>query len=701
VPEVVAFVLGVVAFSHSQCRWEHPQLKVEEPIMKNRFPRPVFLLGVVSLLLLSWPAASGAQMGTDFSYHGTLADTGGPTNGVRDIQVTLFDAATGGAVVGGPLDFDDVVVTEGRFTLELDFGAVFDGSPVWLEFALRNGASVGDHVIMAPRQKLHAVPYAAHTAHAETALMADVADGADEADTLNGEDGAFYLDWDNLTGIPTGVEDGDDDALASLSCDPDEIPVWGAAGWECGPQAGPVPSSVSVVGPVGDPSANGAALMAAMDAIPTPASAEEAHLLLIEPGDYDLGDGMLVGKPWVTIAGAGQNITTISSSICVSGTSWDTGTVLLASNEEIRDLSVVNDCSEDSDTAYGITVPSDRTASRVTRVTIRAQAGPTSSRAIAFNSAGSQLVLTSVSAYASAGTFINSAILDASGDRSEITDCVGFASGGTTAYGLQVYHLATPPERHATVTRGSFHASAATTTYGIYIGNISVDLVRTEAVGERAVWVSNITLDNTVRISQLVTEGGVEMISSSGSLSASIDRSRIVAVGPTVTSATGAIVRVAASQLWGGSATGTGTLSCAGVWGRELDLLHEHLSLNHDDVGGKDDEPSERHAGSLRGHDAAHRDRPSRRGRSTRERLEGSGRDDRDGREDPPELRPLLVVGGWGGRIVVRRVLHPDRGGWPAWRCNVELPGRCPHRGRLGCPGDRRRAHFQRRLRGW
>jgi hypothetical protein len=51
-------------------------------------------------------------------------------------------------------------VLGGVFTASVDFGAVFDGWPRWLEIAVRPGVSVGDFTVLNPRQPLTAAPYA-------------------------------------------------------------------------------------------------------------------------------------------------------------------------------------------------------------------------------------------------------------------------------------------------------------------------------------------------------------------------------------------------------------------------------------------------------------------------------------------------------------------------------------------------------------
>lgn len=68
---------------------------------------------------------------TVFTYQGALTDAGNPATGMYDMQFKLFDSvdiATGNQV-GTTIDRIGVPVTNGRFTVELDFGpGMFDGS---------------------------------------------------------------------------------------------------------------------------------------------------------------------------------------------------------------------------------------------------------------------------------------------------------------------------------------------------------------------------------------------------------------------------------------------------------------------------------------------------------------------------------------------------------------------------------------------
>ena len=81
---------------------------------------------------------SSFAQGTAFTYQGRLNDGANPANGTYDLRFTLFDSTNlPGTIVAGPFTNAATGVTDGLFTVVLDFGTVFDGSNRWLELAAR------------------------------------------------------------------------------------------------------------------------------------------------------------------------------------------------------------------------------------------------------------------------------------------------------------------------------------------------------------------------------------------------------------------------------------------------------------------------------------------------------------------------------------------------------------------------------------
>ena len=102
-----------------------------------------------------------APAGTGFTYQGRLVDNGSPANDSYDIQFLLFDAAVAGTQIGATVTHNDLAISQGFFTVELDFGTgAFGGGGRWLEIAVRPGSSPGAYTTLSPRQKLSPTPSA-------------------------------------------------------------------------------------------------------------------------------------------------------------------------------------------------------------------------------------------------------------------------------------------------------------------------------------------------------------------------------------------------------------------------------------------------------------------------------------------------------------------------------------------------------------
>jgi hypothetical protein len=130
----------------------------------------------LAALFLSFACAPANAVGTAFTYQGQLSVSGVPADGPHDFEFRLFDAVSGGTPIGGTvLSAEDLVVVDGTFTVELDFGlSPFDGGDLWLELRVRDGADTGGHAILAPRQRLTAVPYAVHADYVAAGTVGSV-----------------------------------------------------------------------------------------------------------------------------------------------------------------------------------------------------------------------------------------------------------------------------------------------------------------------------------------------------------------------------------------------------------------------------------------------------------------------------------------------------------------------------------------------
>lgn len=98
---------------------------------------------------------------TAFTYQGQLVQNGSPVDGACDFRFWLFDAPSGGTQVSGTETETNVSVTNGLFTVRLDFGeGAFIGDKRWLHTSVRCPAGGGSYTDLSPRQELLAVPYA-------------------------------------------------------------------------------------------------------------------------------------------------------------------------------------------------------------------------------------------------------------------------------------------------------------------------------------------------------------------------------------------------------------------------------------------------------------------------------------------------------------------------------------------------------------
>ena len=102
-----------------------------------------------------------AQPTTEITYQGELRKSGQAVNDTADLVFLLYDAATGGGLIAGPISVNSHTLIEGRFTVQLDFGeGAFDGGARWVEIDVRSPAGSGSFVTLATRQAVTAAPVA-------------------------------------------------------------------------------------------------------------------------------------------------------------------------------------------------------------------------------------------------------------------------------------------------------------------------------------------------------------------------------------------------------------------------------------------------------------------------------------------------------------------------------------------------------------
>src|SRR2546426_4746801 len=145
-------------------------------LFKYSFTPLVVVIAILLGATMTFAQTSG------FTYQGRLTDGGIPANGNYDLQIALFDSLSGGAQVGSTQTLNTVAVSNGVFTVSLDFGAnSFPGANRFLEISAR--PTGGSFTLLTPRQQVTSTPYAIRSANASSADTATNATNATNATT--------------------------------------------------------------------------------------------------------------------------------------------------------------------------------------------------------------------------------------------------------------------------------------------------------------------------------------------------------------------------------------------------------------------------------------------------------------------------------------------------------------------------------------
>ncbi|HUA65287.1 MAG TPA: tail fiber domain-containing protein [Alphaproteobacteria bacterium] len=165
----------------------------------------------VAFVILNGTQRIFAQ-GTVFSYQGQLESKGNPANGTYNLQFTLYNNSAGsGTAVAGPVTDNGILVTNGLFTVELDFGGVWNSATNWLQIGVEtNGAT--PFATLTPLQKVTPIPQAifAETASNLTGTLpaSSLSGTYGGAVTLNNADNSFTGSGAGLTSVNASTLDG-------------------------------------------------------------------------------------------------------------------------------------------------------------------------------------------------------------------------------------------------------------------------------------------------------------------------------------------------------------------------------------------------------------------------------------------------------------------------------------------------------------
>jgi len=153
---------------------------------------------VLAFLFLAAATCANAQ-GTEFTYQGRLNDNGSPANGTYDLSFLVYNSAIAPTPAGGPISIPGVAVSNGLFTVTVDFGGgLFTGPQRWLEISVRTNGGA-NFVVLEPRQVVTSVPYATHAATASNVVSGSVVKSLN-----NLRDDVTLMAGANVTLTPSG-----------------------------------------------------------------------------------------------------------------------------------------------------------------------------------------------------------------------------------------------------------------------------------------------------------------------------------------------------------------------------------------------------------------------------------------------------------------------------------------------------------------
>jgi len=238
-------------------------------------------------------------------------------------------------------------------------------------------------------------------------------------------------------------------------------------------------------------------IQAVIDSI-TDASESKPYLIKLGAGEYDLGTGQIVMKPYVSIQGYGQEATYLTTA--ASQTTPELSAVISgANNATLSDLTLINT----GGSTYSIGIFNSGTSPRIERVsaiasgisnnygvmnlsssnpvmidiTATASGGGSNS---GVHNVSSSPIMTRVTASASAGLNFNAGVVNVGVSSPMLTLVTSTGSGGAASYGVTNSNSTSPTLRQVTAT-----ASEGTTSYGLF------------SFGSSAAFIQDSVLDGT------------------------------------------------------------------------------------------------------------------------------------------------------------------------------------------------------------
>ena len=150
-------------------------------------------MALVLLALVNLQTATLQAQGTAFTYQGQLQNNGSPASGTYALTFSLFTTNTTGAPIAEPVTNNAVVITNGLFTVLIDFGpGVFTGTTNWLQIGVATNG-VESFTALTPRQELTPAPNAIYAESANGLSGKLSASQLTSIGNTNGGSGNFFV----------------------------------------------------------------------------------------------------------------------------------------------------------------------------------------------------------------------------------------------------------------------------------------------------------------------------------------------------------------------------------------------------------------------------------------------------------------------------------------------------------------------------
>ncbi|HEX3720113.1 MAG TPA: tail fiber domain-containing protein [Verrucomicrobiae bacterium] len=166
-----------------------------------------FILVGTALCSLFTTANLAFAQGSAFTYQGRFQDNGSLATGTYDLAFSLYTNSAGGAPIAGPVTNSGIAVSNGLFTVTIDFGlSVWNGTSNWLEIAVETNGGMG-FVTLTPRQAVTPAPYAIFAEGADAAglngtiPMGSLGGTYGSAVNLTNVSNSFFGNGSGLTGV--------------------------------------------------------------------------------------------------------------------------------------------------------------------------------------------------------------------------------------------------------------------------------------------------------------------------------------------------------------------------------------------------------------------------------------------------------------------------------------------------------------------